>query len=188
MGGKPEAQALPGVTGQLLILGPAVGRREPGQDGIALDHHESAAPGDVDCIVAGLGQVGEEGAHVRGRLEPVLRRHPPALLLANEGTIGDAEQGFVGGVEVSLRKVDVVRGDQGHVVGVGPCDEPGLGGGLAGQAMALDLDIKPIPESLRHLGQGGGAFFRLSRRKQRVDGTLCSAREQDQAFGACCHL
>ncbi len=65
------------------------------QDRVALLHHEGAAAGDVEGVVAGLRQVGEQRAHGLGRLEPVLGGDPPALVLADEGAVGDAQQGVV---------------------------------------------------------------------------------------------
>jgi streptogramin lyase len=99
---RGASQAFLGLVGQLLGLAAAVAGREAGQDRIALVHHEGAAAGDVEGVVAGFRQVGEQLAHVLGRLEPVLGRHAPALVLADEGAVGDAQQGVVGVVDRGL--------------------------------------------------------------------------------------
>ncbi len=121
-GGEPRLEPLAGLVGQLLRLRAARGRGEAGQDRVALLDHEGAAPGDVEGGVAGLRQVGESPAHGLGRLEPMLGGDPAAVVLGQEGAVGDAHQGVVRRVHAGFGEIDVVGGDQGHVVVVGPAD------------------------------------------------------------------
>jgi hypothetical protein len=53
-----------------------------------------------------------------------------------------------------LGEIDVVGGDQRRVVLIGPVDQARLGGRLARQAVALQLDIEAVAEHPLHLGQG----------------------------------
>ena len=63
-GVQPFAQALPRLGGEFLGLRSAALGGEVRQDGIALLDHEGAAAGDLQGVVAGLGQIGEQAAHV----------------------------------------------------------------------------------------------------------------------------
>ena len=54
--------------------------------------HERAALRDGQRVVAGLGQIGEQGAHLRGRLEAMFDRQPSPVVLRHIGAVGDAQQ------------------------------------------------------------------------------------------------
>ena len=71
---EPQArlQAFGRLGAQFVLLAPAGGDRVRRQDGRASLHHEGASPGHDEGIVRRLRQVGEQGAHLLGRLEPVL--------------------------------------------------------------------------------------------------------------------
>jgi hypothetical protein len=83
-------------------------------------------------VVAGLGQVGEQGAHLGRGLEPVLGGHPAAFVLAHEAAVGDAEQYVVRGVGLGVLEIDVVGGDEGHVLLVGEGHQFALAAASAG--------------------------------------------------------
>ncbi|MNN94446.1 hypothetical protein D3C81_2130670 [compost metagenome] len=75
------------------------------------------------------------------------------VLLTGEGAVGDAQQGVV---RLRLRRlgvIDVVGGDQRHVVGVGPVDQATLGDRLLRQAVTLQLDVETVTEDALHLGE-----------------------------------
>ena len=57
---QPLLQPLAGLMHQFVGLGPPVAGVEARQDRRAGLDQEGAAPGDVDGVVAGLGQVGEQ--------------------------------------------------------------------------------------------------------------------------------
>jgi hypothetical protein len=59
-------------------------------------------------------------------------------------------------------------------------DQARLGGGLARQAVALQLDIEAVAEHPLHLGQGRLALGRLAGGEQGVDRAVGAARQQDQ--------
>ncbi len=168
---------------QLLGLRAARAGVETRQDRVALLDQEGAAARDVEGVVAGLGQVGEQGPHRGGRLEPVLGGDPAPLLLADEGARLDAQQGVVGHGEVLRGEIDVVGGDQGDVVGVGPGHQARLGRGLSRQAMALQLDIEAVAEHRLHLGQHRLAVGGLALGEQGIGGPIRPARQQDQPLG-----
>ena len=169
---------------QLLRLGPARARREAGQDRVALVDHEGAPPRDLQRCVAGFRQVGEGLTHGRAGLEVVFGGDPAAVLLRQEGALGDAQQRIVGDVHVGLVEIDVIGGDQRHVIVVGPCHQSWLGRSLYRAAVALKLHIEAVAESLAHGVQHGAPFGRLPRREQWIDRAVWAAREQDQTLRA----
>ncbi len=167
--GQAHLQPLAGLVRQFLGLGTAGAGVEARQDRIALGYQEGAAPRDVEGVVAGLGQVGEQLAHGLGRLEPVLVGDLAAVDLAQKGAVRDAQQGVVRLVHGGVGEIDVVGGHQRHVVGVGPFDQAPLGHGLDRPAVALQLDIEAVAEHRVHLGQGRIGLARLAGDVQRVD-------------------
>ena len=119
--------------------------------GVLLDR-EGAATGDLDGVFQGLGEVGEEGAHLGFGLEIVLRGQAAAgLLLVDIGALGDADQRVVGLVHLGLREVDVVGGDQRQAELIGEVD---------GAAFGQGLDFG----KLRRRGRGGAAARRRAGR------------------------
>jgi hypothetical protein len=186
--GYAGLQPLARLVGQLVGLrAPALGR-EARQERIALVDHEGAAPGDIEGVVAGLRQVGEQRAHVGGRLEPVLGGDPAPLVLADEGAVGDAEQRIVRPVHRLGLEIDVVGGDQRHVLVVGEAHQLALRRRLGRQAVALQLDIEAVAEHPVHLGKRRTTLLRLSGRQQVVDRPIRTARQQDQPLGMLDHL
>ncbi len=183
----PRLQAFAGLVSQFLGFRAAGLTGEARQDRVALLDHEGAAPGDIDGVVTGLGQVGEQSPHVGRRLEPVLVGDPAALVLADEGAVGDAQQRLVGLVHLLGGEIDVVGGHQGHVVRIGEGDQVRLSGGLGRRAVPLQLDIEPVPEHPGHLGQGLIALGGLAGREQGIDGAVGTARQQDQPLGMLGH-
>ncbi|GAD59813.1 hypothetical protein MBEBAB_2063 [Brevundimonas abyssalis TAR-001] len=89
---QPGLQALASLVRQFVGLVAARAGVEPGQDRRAGLHQKRTAAGDLYGVVASLRQVGEQGPHVGGGLEPVLARHPAAVVLADKGPVGDAHQ------------------------------------------------------------------------------------------------
>ena len=173
-------QALARLAGQLLVLAPALGRRKARQDGVALAHHEGAPTGDVHRVVARLGQVGEQGAHVGGRLEPVLGRDPAPFILADKGAIGDAQQGFMRRVEVCSGEIDVVGRHKRDVMAVGVGDQARLRRRLAGETVPLELDVEPVAKGLGHGRQGRVALGVAPGREQGIHRPVSPAGQQDQ--------
>ena len=63
-----------------------------------------------------------------------------------------------------------------------------LGPGLGGQFVALQLDVEPVAEHPRHLGQRRIAVLGPAGGIEGIDGSVRPAREQDQAGGVLSHL
>jgi hypothetical protein len=181
--GEPRLQPLARLPGQLLRFAAARGAGEARQDGIELLHQEGAAARDVERVVAGLGQVLEGLAHGRGRLEPVLGRHAPAVLLAEERAVGDGEQGVVRAEHGALGEIDVVGGDDRDVALVGVFDEARLDRLLRGEAVTLQLDIEAVGEDLLQLLEHGPGLLALARGQQRIHRPVGPAGQEDQALG-----
>ena len=183
-----DLQPLARLVRQFLRLGTAGGGGKSRQDGIALMHHEGAAAGDIQGVVAGLGQIGKQPPHLIGRLEPVLGRDAPAVILADEAARLDAQQGVVRLVLVGAGEIDVVGGDQRCIVGVGPRHQSRLGRGLGRQAVPLQLDIEAVAESGLHGGQRRLPLRRAPGGEQGIDRAVHPAGQQDQALGVGQHL
>ena len=177
---QPRLQPLARLVGQFLGLGPPRPGVEARQDGRAGLHHEGAAPRDLQRRVTRLGQVGEQAAHLLGRFEPVLVRHPAPVVLTDEGAVGDAHQGVVGAVLALLGVMNVVGGDQRRVGIIGPLHQARLGGALGGRVVALQLDIEAVAEHPAHLGQRLAPLPRLAAGEQAIDRPVWPAGQQDQ--------
>ncbi len=184
---QPRLQPLAGLMHQLLGLGPPGSRLEARQDGGAGGDEEGAAAGDLHRRVAGLRQVREQLPHRRGGLEPVLASDAATVFLPREGPVGDTHQGVVRLRLRGLGVVDVVGGHQRRVVSIGPLHQPPFRLPLAGEAVALQLDIQPITEHPRHLIKGGIGLGRLALHEQRIDRPVRPAGQQDQSLGPLRH-
>ncbi len=180
---QPRLQPLAGLMHQFLGLGPPGPGLETRQDRRPRGHQEGAAARNLHRRVAGLGQVGEQLAHRCRRLEPVFAGHTPPILLTGKGPVGDTHQGVVGFRLRSPGVVNVIRGDQRNVMGIGPFHQPALRLLLTGQTVTLQFDIEAVAEHPRHLVQRCIRLGRLALHKQRVDRTVGPAGKQDQPFG-----
>ncbi len=152
------------------------------QDRIALFRPEGAAAGDLDRVLDRLGQVGELRRHLGRGLEAVLARQAAAVVEADEGAVGDAEQRIVRLVHVGLAEMHVIGRDQRQTPGIGDFDQPVFGSALFGKAVALQFDIETVAEDLGEAsdhGVGGGG---LALHQQLVDGPAGTAGERDQAL------
>jgi len=182
--GQADFQPLARLVGQFIGLGAPGPGIETRQNGRVRIDQKGAAPRDVDGVVASLGQVGEQLTHHGGGLEPVFAGDAAAILLAGEGAIGDAQQGVVRFRLPRLSVIDVVGGDQRHVVGIGPFDQPRLGALFILQPVALQLDVEAVAERRPHRRQSSGAFGLLALGEQRIDRAVRATGQQDQPFGA----
>ena len=186
--GHAGLQTFARLMGQLLGLAAVAFGGEARQDRIALVDHEGAAARDIERVVASLGKIGEKRPHLMGRLEPVLARDPAALVLTDEGAVGDAEQSVVRLVHLRLGEVGVVGRHQRHVMLIGEGDELRLGQGLGLQAVALQLHIEAVAEDPVHFGERRPPLGHLSGGHQRIDRSVPAAGQQDQALGVLGHL
>ena len=97
--------------------------------------------GDEQGVVAGLGELGEEVAHLGRRLQVVLLAlELEPLGVVDEGTGLHAQQRVVGHMVLAVGVVAVVGGEQGCADAVGDLDQRRVGLVLLGQAVVLDLD------------------------------------------------
>ncbi len=177
-------QAFLGHGAQGLVLGAAfadLGTHR--QQRAARLGHDGAAAGDRERVVAGLGQVGEQGAHRGRRLEPLLGRHPPAVALRHGAALRDAQQRVVRLVHLGAWEEALVGGDQGKVELVGQRDQAGFDRLLHRQAVALDLDAGAAGKGLRKGSQKATGLVELSFRQQAGERAAGAAGKQDQAVG-----
>jgi hypothetical protein len=99
----------------------------------------------------------------------VLGGDAPPLVLAQEGAVGDAQQGVVRAVGLGGGEIDVVGRDQRNVMLISVGDQAGLRARFDRQAMALQFDIEAIAERPLHLSQRAPRLRRAARRQQRID-------------------
>ncbi len=166
-GGHATGEPLMGHAGQRLGLGAAgldLGAYR--QQGLAAFRHHSAALGDRQRVVAGLGQVGKQRPHRRRGLEPVLRRNAPTLRLAHQPALGDAQQSVVCLVHGGAAEEAIIGGDQRQPRLVGQHDQAGLDGTFRIRAVPLQLHRCPV----------GKGFCQSS--QQRLGGRLLALGEQ----------
>ena len=95
-----------------------------------------------------LPAVGKESRHFGAGLEAMLGRELPAIRLRHRPALGDADQRVMRLVIVGRAKIGLIGGDQRDVVRVGEIDQVRLGRALGRQAVALELDVKPVAEDL----------------------------------------
>ncbi len=115
------------------------------------------ALGDQQRVVAGLGEVGEEGAHLGGRLQEVAGAAEAeaarvVLVLAD----ADAQQVVVGVGLVLGDVVGVVGGEEGKVQVLGQAQEPVPDLALDGQAVVHQLQEVVLPAEDLLVGARGG--------------------------------
>ena len=177
-------QAAAGHVGHGFGLGHA--RLHFGADGeggfFCLRHHR-AEFGDGEGVVAGLGQVVEQGAHFGGGLEIVVGGDAAALGLGHGAAFGDAEQRVMRLVHFGQDEIDVVGGDDGQGGGVGEGELAGFGGGVALGAVAVQFDGEAAGEEG---GEVGEEFFRLRAAafgQEAGDGAMGAAGEEVEARG-----
>ncbi len=167
-----------------LVL--ALGAREPGHvPPLALGERDVAALGDEQRVVAGLGQVAPELAHLRGALEVELvgvELEPVGV--GQRGAGLHAQQDRVRGGVVGAGVVQVVGGDQRQVELLGEAQQV---------LVHAPLDVEPVVHQLgevvaraEHVAQLGGGLERLVVLAQPEPGlhlAAHAARGGDQAAG-----
>jgi len=92
-----------------------------------------------------------------------------AVVLADKGTVGDAEQRVMGLIHIGLAEMHVIGGDQRQLFGIGHVQQPILGGAFFRQAMALQFDIKPARKGGRQARQHSVRGIALAFQQQLID-------------------
>ena len=126
-----------------LVL--ALGQREPGHEVGALGERHLALLGDQQRVVARLGQVGEERAHLRGALQVVaVAVEAEAVGLVEPGPGLDAQERVVGLRVLLVRVVQVVGAQQRDAEVLGDGQQRRLGLLLDRQAVIHDLGVEVL--------------------------------------------
>ena len=148
----------------------AVGHRELGQARLAeLDLHVGPL-GDQQRVVARLGHVPEEMAHLRRRLEVVLGAVELEPVRVRQQRTGlDAQQRVVRYRVLAVRVVAVVRGEQRRVEAPGDLDQLRVGPLLLGEAVVLQLDEEVVAAEDVLEPAGPPLRLRLVARQQRLE-------------------
>ena len=145
--GPLDAQVAEVGGGPLLVgvAGELVGHRELGQAGPAEVDLDDGPLGDEQGVVARLGELGEEVAHLGRRLQVVLLAlELEPLGVVDEGAGLHAQQGVVGDVVLAVGVVAVVGGEQRGADAPGDLDQGRVGLVLLGEAVVLELDEEVV--------------------------------------------
>ena len=127
------------------VVGEPLRHREVGQLRLAELDGDVGALGDPQRVVARLGKVAEQVAHLRGRLEVVLLALELEPLRVAEHRPGlHAQQRVVRLVVLAVDVVRVVGGDQRRADLAGDLDQLRVGVALGLQAVVLQLDEQVV--------------------------------------------
>ncbi len=134
--------------------GESLGQREVRQLDLAELDADIGSFGDPQGVVARLGVVAEQIAHLVGGLEVVLLTvELEALRVRQHRARLDTEQGVVGLVVLAVRVVRIVGGEQRSADPPGELDQLRVGPALFGQAVVLQLDEQVVaPEDVLESG------------------------------------
>ena len=148
--GQRVAPALPGAReGEVLevrgVVGEALGDREVGQLRLAELDLDVGALGDPQRVVARLGHLGEELAHLGRGLQVVLVAvELEAVGVAHERPGLHAQQRVVRLVVLAVGVVAVVGGQQRRADPPGDLEQLRVGAVLVGDAVVLQLDEEVV--------------------------------------------
>ena len=156
-GDEPCREPILGLADQLRRFVLRRTRGEGREDRLAGARPVGAAARDLDRAVGCLRQVGEQGQHLRPRLEAVLGRELPPLALADNRALGDADQRVMRLVVRQRGEIRLVGGDERQAAVVGEIDKRAFDLALLGQAMALQLDVEAAVEQPLQHGETGRA-------------------------------
>jgi hypothetical protein len=151
----------------------------------ALDEVDLAALGDEQGVVAGLGELAEEVAHLLRRLEVELLRLELEPVRVHEGRARlDAQQRRVGLGVAGLGVVQVVGGDKREVEVLGQAQQLALGLPLDGDAVVHDLGEEVLlAEDVLELGRGAPGLGVLTQAQSGLDLPSDAAGGGDQPVG-----
>ena len=169
--------AEPGVLGLPLRDGEL---RHVGADALVEDGLDLLR--DVERVVAGLGQLAEEGAHLLGRLQVVaVAVELESLGLRLAGARGDTQQGVVGVRVVGVDVVQVVGGDQRQAQVFGQPQQVVPDPGLDVEPVVHQFDVEvALTEDVAELGGRGDRVVVLAEPQVRLHLAGRAARRRDE--------
>ena len=186
--GKPRLQPLDGLAPQFGDLGRlglgsvGIGASKARQDRRTGPWPVAAALGDLDRVVQGFRQVGEQHRHLVLGLQAVVARQATPVLLADQTVAGDGDQGVMGFEIVGLQEEGLVRSHQRQRHVVGELQRVGLDLAAA-PFVALQLDIEPVAEDRHHPLHAAAGEIGPVRRDRRADRTERAAGQGDDSLG-----
>ncbi len=77
----------------------------------------------------------------------MLRRQAAALIGRNRRPLSDAQQHVMGFVKAGIGEIDIVGGNQRHIMAISQIQQPRFDPVFHRQAVALQLDIQPVAEN-----------------------------------------
>ena len=160
--------------------------REVRQVRLAQRQAQVAAPRDLHGVGQRRGQVGEQLAHLRLRLEVLFPReaaHP--LRVAQQLALGDADPGLVRLEVLGLEELHRVRGHHRQSAGRRQPHGGAHVGLVRGAAGALQLQVEAAREQLGEVRGDRGCAPLVARQQRLPDGAGVGAGQRDQAVGVC---
>ena len=150
--------------------------------GVELDG-DVAALRDAEGVVAGLGDVLEDGAHFLRRLEMDFRGVAHPAFVDDHGAGADADHHIVGLVVGAVEEMDIVGGDDGELELPRKFDELGHHGELRFEAVVVEFHEGVfLSEDVAEFGEGFERLAGLAFEQPFVDRTGDAAGQADDAF------
>ena len=76
--------------------------------------------------------------------------NPPPIVLADKGPVSDAEQGFMGAVEIWRSEINVIGRHKGCVVGISEGHKTGFSHSLTMQSVTLEFHVETVAKYSLH--------------------------------------
>ena len=89
----------------------------------------------------------------------------------------------MGSPRLRLCEIDVVGRHKGDIILIGPGDKPRFGDALACEPVSLQFHIEAITKGGAHRAKRFGALPSTPCGEKRINGPVCSTRQQDQSLG-----
>ncbi len=161
----------------------AGGRGEARQDRLAGPRAECAAHRDLDRVVGGLRQVGEQRDHFRAPFEAVLGRQAPPVAVADQRAVADAQQHVLRLVIGGGGEIGLVARRQRQRMGVGEIDQVRLDGLFRFEVVPLQFDIESPVEQRGEAAKPRPRQIEQPVGQRAVDRPGRTAGQRDQAVG-----
>ena len=127
--------------------------------------HKGAATRYHERVIAGLGNVCKQRAHLRRRFEVMVGCETATILLRDDDLVGNAKERVVRLIHVLAAEIDIVGRDQRDVVFIGQIKQRGFKALLAqtdvAAMMTANFHIKAIEKQIAQLQQTFFRFWRL---------------------------
>ena len=158
---------------------------EVGQDRWVDPWPMGAAPGNLNGVFKGFRQIFEQGDHLLGRFEIVLRRQAAAVRCADHIAMGDTDQGVMGFIIVRIGEIGFVGRHQGQFQIIGQLHKIRLDDAFMLQSVALQFDIETITKDLFQMFKPAPCPVMLTIDQSLIDCPVRATGQANQPFTVC---